>query len=228
MNQELGKQAAARAALAFIRDGDVVGLGTGSTAAYFLQYLGEQVKAGLRVRGVPTSVHAERLAKDYGIPLTTLHEVEQVDVDVDGADEFDAQLNLIKGGGGALLREKIVASAAKKFVVIADSGKQVAVLGICPVPVEVVGFGETVVARTISELGAKVELRKNKDGSIFMTDEKHHILDCSFGRIADPASLAAKLSAIPGVVEHGLFIGMADVVCVAKGSDVTELRRQRF
>jgi ribose 5-phosphate isomerase A len=225
MDNELEKQAAARASLAFVNDGDVVGLGTGSTSAYFIQYLGERVKAGLKIRGVPTSVHAQQLAKKYGIPLVSLDEIEQLDVDVDGADEFDPQLCLIKGGGGALLREKIVASASKKVIVIADSSKQVAVLGKFPLPVEVVPFAEIIVARTISSLGAKVSLRKTADGEVFTTDEHHHILDCEFGQITDPASLASRLSAIPGVVEHGLFIHMADVVLVANGSKVTELRR---
>src|SRR3954470_24087880 len=219
------KQAAAHASLAFIKDGDVVGLGTGSTAAFFIQFLGERVRAGMKVRGVPTSVAAQQLAEKCGIPLVTLNEVDRVDVDVDGADEFDPQLCLIKGGGGALLREKIVASASKKFIVIADSSKQVAVLGKFPLPVEVVPFAETTVARTISSLGAKVSLRKTANGEVFTTDEHHHILDCEFGQITDPASLASRLSAIPGVVEHGLFIHMADVVLVANGSKVTELRQ---
>jgi ribose 5-phosphate isomerase A len=218
------KQAAARASLSFIKEGDVVGLGTGSTAAYFIQYLGERVKAGMKVRGVPTSVAAQQLAEKCGIPLVSLDQVQQIDVDVDGADEFDPQLCLIKGGGGALLREKIVASASKKFIVIADSSKQVAVLGTFPLPVEVIPFAESVVARKISSLGAKVVLRETEAGAVFTTDERHHILDCHFEKIADPRALAPTLSAIPGVVEHGLFIDMATVVLVAKGSDVTELR----
>jgi ribose 5-phosphate isomerase A len=224
MDNELEKQAAARASLAFVKDGDFVGLGTGSTAAYFIQYLGERVKAGLNIRGVPTSVHAQQLAQKFGIPLVGLDQVEQLDVDVDGADEFDPQLCLIKGGGGALLREKIVASASKKFIVIADSSKQVGLLGKFPLPVEVVPFAESIVARKITKLGAKVSLRKTADGEVFTTDEHHHILDCEFGQIIDPASLATALSAIPGVVEHGLFIHRADVVLVANGSNVTELR----
>src|SRR3954447_4800270 len=224
MDKELEKQAAARASLAFVKDGDVVGLGTGSTAAYFIQYLAERVSAGLNIRGVPSSVHAQQLAEKCGIPLVALDQVEQIDVNVDGADEFDPQLCLIKGGGGALLREKIVASASKKFIVIADSSKQVAVLGKFPLPVEVVPFAETTVARKIRALGAKVSLRKTDAGAVFTTDEHHHILDCQFGKISDPARLANKLSAIPGVVEHGLFINMVAVVLVAKGSQVTEHR----
>jgi ribose 5-phosphate isomerase A len=218
------KQAAARASLAFIKEGDVVGLGTGSTAAFFIQLLGERVRAGMKVRGVPTSVAAQRLAESCGIPLVRLDEVDHVDVDVDGADEFDPHLCLIKGGGGALLREKIVASASKKFVVVADSSKQVAMLGKFPLPVEVIPFAETLVERKIAALGAKVSLRKTDAGAVFTTDEHHHILDCQFGKISDPARLANKLSAIPGVVEHGLFINMVAVVLVAKGSQVTEHR----
>src|SRR5436305_5027704 len=224
MDHEIEKEAAARASLAFVKDGDVVGLGTGSTAAYFIKFLGEKVKAGFKVRGVPTSARAQQLAHQCGIPLVGLDEVTEIDVDVDGADEFDPQLCLIKGGGGALLREKIVASASKKFVVVADSSKQVAVLGKFPLPVEVIPFAETLVAREISALGAKVFLRKTEQGFPFTTDEHHHILDCSFEKINHPASLAATLSAIPGVVDHGLFINMATLVLVANGSKVTERR----
>lgn len=219
------KQAAARASLAFVEEGDVVGLGTGSTAAYFIKFLGERVKSGLNIRGVATSERARQLAEECGIPLVSLNKVEQVDVDVDGTDEFDPQLCLIKGGGGALLREKIVASASKRFIVIADSSKQVAILGKFPLPVEVIPFAESVVARKITSLGAKVLLRKTEAGAVFTTDEHHHILDCRFEKITDPAGLAATLSAIPGVVEHGLFVNMATVVLLAKGSKVTELRR---
>jgi ribose 5-phosphate isomerase A len=224
MDHELEKQAVGRAALKFVKDGQVVGLGTGSTAAYFIQYLGERVNAGLKIRGIPTSNAAQRLAEQCGIPLTNLDEVEAVDVDVDGADEFDPQLQLIKGGGGALLREKIVASASKKFVVLADSSKQVPVLGAFPLPVEVVPFAEKLLARKIASLGATVRLRSAAGGEAFRTDEGHHILDCSFGKIADPVSLAATLSAMPGVVEHGLFINMASVVLLGKGDRVIELR----
>src|SRR5947209_5240151 len=190
MDHEIEKEAAARASLAFVKNGDVVGLGTGSTAAYFIKFLGEKVKAGFKVRGVPTSARAQQLAQVCGISLVGLDEVAQIDVDVDGADEFDPQLCLIKGGGGALLREKIVASASKKFVVVADSSKQVAVLGKFPLPVEVIPFAETVVARKIRAMGANVVLRATDAGAAFTTDEHHHILDCHFGKITDPARLA--------------------------------------
>lgn len=225
MSNDHEKQEAARASLKFIQDGQIVGLGTGSTAAYFIQFLGERMKAGLKIRGIPTSNHAEQLARRSGIPLVTLADVSYIDVDVDGADEFDPQLRLIKGGGGALLREKIVASAARKFVVVADASKQVATLGKFPLPVEVIPFAESVLTHRITDLGAKVALRKASNGSPFRTDEGHHILDCSFGQIPDPPALARILNDMPGVVEHGLFINMASVVLIGKEEGVVELKK---
>jgi ribose 5-phosphate isomerase A len=225
MANDLEKQVAARASLKFIEDGQVVGLGTGSTAAYFIQFLGDRVKTGLKVRGIPTSVQSQKLAEECGIPLTTLDQVDHIDVDVDGADEFDPQLRLIKGGGGALLREKIIASVSRKFIVVADASKQVDVLGRFPLPVEVIPFAESLLTRKISALGATVALRKAADGTPYKTDEGHHILDCHFGQIADPSALAHTLSEMPGVVEHGLFINMASAVLLAKGSEVIELRK---
>jgi ribose 5-phosphate isomerase A len=227
MANDQEKEAAARASLRFVKDGQVVGLGTGSTAAFFIQLLGEQVKSGLRVRGIPSSEHSGQQAAGLGIPLTTLDECQQIDVTVDGADEVDPQLRLIKGGGGALLREKIVASATKQLVIVADSTKLVPVLGRFPLPVEVIKFAEALVAKKIEALGAKVELRQTPDGKPYLTDENNHILDCRFGQIPDADGLARQLSNIPGVVEHGLFIDMASVVLVAKGSEIVELRRAR-
>jgi ribose 5-phosphate isomerase A len=223
---DLEKAAAARASLRFVRDGMTLGLGTGSTAAHAVRFLGEQVRAGLKVRGIPTSVHTRELAASLGIPLTTLDECQQIDVDIDGADEFDPQLHLIKGGGGALLREKIIASASRQVVIIADSSKQVAVLGEFPLPVEVIAFAQPLVAKRITALGATVKLRQDTKGNPFITDEGHHILDCSFGQIPDPPTLARTLSDMPGVVEHGLFIDLATVVLCAKGENVAELRRK--
>ena len=219
------KQAAARASLRFVTSGKIVGLGSGSTATYAVRFLVEQVRSGLRIRGIPTSKATEKLARSGGIPLTTLDEVAAVDVTIDGADEFDPQLNLIKGGGGNLLREKIVASASKFFVIIADSSKQVPMLGKFPLPVEVIPFAQTLIKRKIEALGAKVKVRESATGDPYITDEGHHLLDCDFGRIPDPAALAQKLETMPGVVEHGLFLGMANVVLLAKGSEVQELRR---
>ncbi len=225
MANDQEKEAAARASLQFVKDGQVVGLGTGSTAAYFIKLLGERVKNGLRIRGIPTSVRSRELALSLGIPLTTLDECQEIAVTVDGADEVDPQLRLIKGGGGALLREKIVASATTQLVIVADATKQVPRLGRFPLPVEVIKFAETLVARRIAALGADVKLRTGGDGKPYLTDENNHILDCAFGQIRDADALARELSEMPGVVEHGLFIGMASMALLAKGSDIIELRR---
>ncbi len=224
MANDREKEAAARASLRFVRDGDIVGLGTGSTAVYAVRFLGERVQAGLKIRGIPTSIHTQELAASLGIPLTTLDEFQQIDVTIDGADEIDPGLRLIKGGGGALLREKIVASATKQFVIIADSSKQVPMLGKFPVPVEVIKFAEALVAKKISALGASVGVRIDRSGQPFITDEGNHILDCHFGQIPDPPALARKLEAMPGVVEHGLFIGMAALALIGKGDGVIEQR----
>ena len=223
---DLEKAAAARASLRFVRDGDIVGLGTGSTAAYAVRFLGERVKAGLKIRGIPTSMHTKELATNMGIPLTTLDEFQEIDVTIDGADEFDPQLHLTKGGGGALLREKIIASASKQVVIIADSSKQVEVLGRFPLPIEVIPFAQRFVAKRIAALGASVKLRQDAKGNPFVSDEGHHILDCQFGQISNPLALARQLSDMPGIVEHGLFIDLATVVLVAKGENVTELHRK--
>jgi ribose 5-phosphate isomerase A len=225
MANDQEKEAAARASLQFVKDGQVVGLGTGSTAAFFIKLLAEQVRAGLRIRGIPTSIKSQELAQSLGIPLTTLDECQEIAVTVDGADEVDPQLRLIKGGGGAMLREKIVASATKQLVIVADASKQVAVLGKFPLPVEVIGFAQALVTKRITALGAEVSVRKGADGQPYLTDEQHHILDCRFGLIQDADGLARELSDMPGVVEHGLFVGMAKVVLFARGSEIVELRR---
>ena len=225
MANDQEKEAAARASLQFVKDGQVVGLGTGSTAAYFIKLLGEKVKNGMRVRGIPTSDRSRELAESLGIPLTTLDECQEIAVTVDGADEVDPQLRLIKGGGGAMLREKIVASATKQLVIVADATKQVPVLGKFPLPVEIIQFAQALVAKRITALGAQVSVRMNSDGTPYVTDERNHILDCRFGQIADADRLAVQLSEMPGVVEHGLFIGMASVVLFARGSEIVELRR---
>src|SRR3954469_4738008 len=175
MANDQEKEAAARASLRYVKDGDVVGLGTGSTAACFIKQLGEAVEKGLRIRGIPTSVQSKGLALSLGIPLITLDDCQEIDVTVDGADEVDGELRLIKGGGGALLREKIVASATKQMVVVADASKQVKTLGKFPLPVEVIRFAEALVARRIAALGAEVQLRRDAIGKPYVTDENNHI-----------------------------------------------------
>jgi ribose 5-phosphate isomerase A len=227
MANDLEKEAAGRAAAKLVQDGDVVGLGTGSTAYFAVIALGERVKAGLKIIGIPTSVATADLARRVGIPLTTLDEHPEIDITIDGADEIDPNLNLIKGGGGALTREKVVATVSKKMVVVADSSKVVKTLGKFPLPVEVIAFARTVIEKKIGALGGLPKLRMRPDGSPYLTDNGNEILDCSFGKIADPAGLARSLSEMPGVVEHGLFIGVAKVAFVGTGDSVEEFRRKR-
>jgi ribose 5-phosphate isomerase A len=225
------KRAAAAAALELVRPGMKLGLGTGSTAAFFVELLGEKVKAGLDVVGVPTSEATRGLAKHAGISLTTLEETPELDLTVDGADEVDGQLRLIKGGGAALLREKIVANASKRMVVIADAGKKVAMLGAFPLPIEVIQFGlkatERAVVKAVEAAGCKgeIKLRLRSDGHALVTDSGHFILDASLGRIPDPEALADGLAAVPGVVEHGLFIGLASEAFIAGPSGVEHIAR---
>ena len=219
------KQLAARAAVQLVESGNIVGLGSGSTATYAIRFLAERVREGLKIVGIPTSQKTKHLAEQLGIPLTTLEEHPQIDIDIDGADEIDPQLNLIKGGGGALLREKVVASASRRFIVIAESTKLVARLGKFPLPVEVIPFAESVIKTQVEALGARVSLRRYAYDNPFTTDEGHHILDCTFDEIADPPSLAQKLRSFPGMVEHGLFIGMAEMAFVGKDGRVIQVRR---
>jgi len=170
-------------------------------------------------------VASAELARSFGIPLIESPAAAPIDLTIDGADEVDPQLRLIKGGGGALLREKIVASATKQYVIVVDGSKQVATLGKFPLPVEVIKFAQALIAKKITELGAEVALRRTADGKPYLTDENNYILDCHFAKIRGADGLANKLSDMPGVVEHGLFINMANVVLVARGSEVTELHR---
>ena len=230
MTQDL-KDDAARAALPFVEDGMRLGIGTGSTAERFVRRLGERVRAGLHVVGVPTSERTRELCEAEAIPLTTLEETPRLDLTVDGADEIDASLRLIKGGGGALLREKIVAHASERMIVIADGSKMVDTLGKFPLPIEVVRFG--LEATRLAVVGAcescgmrgEVVLRADADGT-FETDEGHLILDASFGRIEDPADLADRLAALPGVVEHGLFLRTASLALVASEDGVREFGKE--
>lgn len=218
-----GKEAAARYAAALVEDGMVVGLGTGSTAALFVSALGARVRQGLRIIGVPTSEATERLARSEGIAVTTLEDRPAVDLDVDGADAVDPSLNLLKGLGGALLREKIVAAAATRFAVIVDEGKIVSSLAEAPlVPVEVIPFGWSRTALALQRLGARVARRQCPDtpDAPVVTDGGHYILDCRFDNLSDPLATAGRIKALTGVVEHGLFIGLATeaIVGAADGS----------
>src|SRR5271156_1135390 len=225
MAHEAEKEETGRAAAKLVRDGDVVGLGTGSTAYFTVIALGERVKAGLKIIGIPTSVKTGDLARSLGIPLTTLDEHPEIDITIDGADEIDPKLRMIKGGGGALLREKVVASASKKMVAVVDSAKAVPVLGKFPLPVEIIAFARAVVEKKMVALGGSPKLRTKADGSPYITDNGNEILDCSFGQIADPPALALILSNTPGIVEHGLFIGIASLALVGRGSSVEEIRK---
>ncbi|MBN7759639.1 ribose-5-phosphate isomerase RpiA [Nitratireductor aquibiodomus] len=216
---------AARAALDQVQDGMRLGIGTGSTAEEFVRVLAERVAGGLSVIGVPTSERTAALCKELGVPLTTLDETPELDLTIDGADEIGPELGLIKGGGGALLREKIVAAASQRMIVIADKTKMVESLGRFPLPIEVNAFGlrASVVAieKVAKELGLEGPLAvRERDGKPFVTDGGHLIVDASFGRIPDPRALAIALNAIPGVVEHGLFLDLADTAFVAGDGQV--------
>ena len=220
------KKAAAEWAAALIEDGMVVGLGTGSTASLILDPLAARIREGLRIVGIPTSERTAEQARALDIPLSTLADHPRVDLTIDGADEVEiGTLNLIKGLGGALLREKIVASASARLVIVVDESKLVERLGRGVVPVEIVPFEWQSTARRIEGLGARVALRVRPDGGAFVTDGGHYILDCAFGAIASAGSLDRELNGIVGVVEHGLFLGLADQVVVGGAGGVEVLVR---
>ncbi|HTV37090.1 MAG TPA: ribose-5-phosphate isomerase RpiA [Xanthobacteraceae bacterium] len=231
MDVDAQKQAAAARAMAFVQPGMRLGLGTGSTAYHFVELLGERVRAGLNVSAVPTSEATRLHAQRVGIAVTTLDEMPELDLTVDGADEIAPDLTLIKGGGGALLREKIVATASARMIVIVDESKWVDTLGRFPLPIEIVPFGATVTQRAVEAAAAEVgcpgpaPFRKAANGHAFVTDGGHWLIDAQLRRIADPQSLAARLSAIPGVVEHGLFIGIARTAIVAGAAGVRVVER---
>ncbi|MFT3727103.1 MAG: ribose-5-phosphate isomerase RpiA [Terricaulis sp.] len=230
---DLAKINAAAAALTFVKDGMVVGLGTGSTSAHFVRLLGDRVRQGLRVRGVPTSEATRNLAEQVGVPLLEISQVAKIDIDVDGADEIDPAFRLIKGGGGALLREKIVAAASGQMIVIADESKWVETLGAFPLPVEVTRFGFAMTSQRIYEVlretkcdGVEVALRvSGKANEPVITDGGNYIIDAHAKRIPAPEALGAALKSITGVVEHGLFLGLARTVILGKdkGADIREL-----
>lgn len=220
------KKLAAERAIEFVRDGQVVGLGTGSTAKFAIEGIAARVREGLKVTGVPTSLATQRMAEGLGIPLTTLNEVPAIDITIDGADEVDGSLNMIKGGGGALTREKLVALASLKRVIIVDERKLVSTLGESwPVPVEVLPFAWTRSARKLSELGCAAELRGSV-GEPLETDNGNYILDCRFGPIANAPDMEKRIKLIPGVIECGLFIGIADLLVIGFDGRVEVRERQ--
>ena len=231
MNADAQKRAAAARAVEFVRPGMRLGLGTGSTAKHFVELIGERVRAGLDIIAVPTSQATLADAERCGIALTTLEETPELDLTVDGADEIGPDLSLIKGGGGALLREKIVAAASTRMIVIADRSKRVAVLGKFPLPIEVAPFGLGATRRAIEKTIAAIQrpgsltVRQGKDGHAFVTDGGHWIIDAALGRIDDPKAMAHALSGIPGVMEHGLFIGLAQMAILAGPDGVTVVER---
>jgi ribose 5-phosphate isomerase A len=226
----LEKEAAARAALVEVKDGMRLGLGTGSTIAAFLPLLAERVRGGLEIQAVPTSNATQRLATSLGLRLTSLDEVAALDLAIDGADEIDPNLDLIKGGGGALVREKIVAASSRRLVIVADRSKQVATLGAFPLAVEIVPFGAGAtlrkLAKLVSQMGrdGRVTLRR-RDGEAVVSDNGNLLADCSFGTIRDPLAVARALADLPGVIDHGLFLGMADCAYLGTPQGVVTLHR---
>ncbi|RLF27915.1 MAG: ribose 5-phosphate isomerase A [Thermoplasmata archaeon] len=219
------KKKAAEKAVEYVEDGMIVGLGTGSTVAYTIKKLGEKIGEGLKITGIPTSMQTKKLAAEYGIPLADLNEYTEIDLTIDGADEVDSNLDLIKGGGGALTREKIVAYHSKKEIIVIDETKIVKGLG-CdfPVPVEVIKYGWQNTKKAVEKLGCKAELRRIMD-EVYITDNSNYILDCDFGRIEDPEQLEQEINNIPGVVENGLFIDLADEVIVGSRQGIMTLEK---
>ena len=232
MSADAWKRAAAEKALDYVTPGMKLGLGTGSTAAHFVDLLGKKVADGFDVVGVPTSEATKTQAEGLGIPLATLDEIPFLDLTVDGADELDNRLRLIKGGGGALLREKIVATSSERMLVISDFSKRVETLGSFPLPVEVLQFGLRATLHLIEVLSAdagcqgEIAVRKGPDGKPFISDNGHFIVDCSFGRIDDPEALDEALKFVPGVVEHGLFLGIADHAIISGPDGVIVLNAE--
>ena len=223
MSRDAEKIRAAARAVEFIENGQVVGLGTGTTASHAITMIARRLGGGLSVKGVPTSNATEHLARAAGIPLLSLNEVDRIDVTLDGADEIDPDFNMIKGGGGALAREKLVAVASRKRIIIVDASKLVRKLGgHFPVPVEVLPFGCRVAARALESLGCRPKIREI-NGSPFVTDNMNWILDCSTGLVDDPAGLERQIKQISGVVECGLFAKLADVLVIGSNDDVTVL-----
>ena len=227
MEKEELKKLAGEKAVDYIEDDMIIGLGTGSTIEYSLKKLGNLVRNGLKIKGIPTSIHTKRIAIQEQIPLTSLDVHPVIDITIDGADEVDSDLNLIKGGGGALAREKIIAFNSTKVIIVIDDSKIVKALGIdFPLPVEVMKFGWTSTQKTLEELGCNVELRKVMGNEPYITDNSNYILDCEFERIEEPEQLEIKINNIPGVVENGLFIGLVDEVIVGGKQGVLTLGKE--
>ena len=218
-NLEYEKLLAAREAVKFVKENQIIGLGTGSTAKYAVEEIGKLVAGGMMLKAVPTSNQTAKLAESLNIKLISLDEVETIDLTIDGADEFDANLNLIKGGGGALFREKMVARLSKKVIIIADSTKKVEKLGAFKIPTEVVPIAVSFAEKQIEKLGGKTILRK-RNGKVFTTDAGNKILDADFGLIENVNEISDKLNSIEGIVCHGLFINLAQIVIMGKDSDV--------
>jgi ribose 5-phosphate isomerase A len=216
------KQLVGEKATEYVKDGMVVGLGTGSTAYFAILKIGELVKNGLKIKGVPTSKQTEELALSLNIPLLEMADVTHIDVTIDGADEYDPQKQLIKGGGGALLREKIIASITKFYVIIADQSKKSAVLGSFALPVEITPFAKEITLMQLKNLGCQPILRL-KDGKLFISDNQNYIADCKFTAIENPEQLNQQLNLIPGVVENGLFVNMANIVITEDGNGGVEV-----
>jgi len=228
LEREELKKLAGEKAVEYIEDGMIVGLGTGSTVKYTLEKLGEKVKDGLKIKGIPTSVHTKRIAKEKNIPLTTLDENPEIDITIDGADEVDSNLNLIKGGGGALTREKIISFNSKKLIIVIDDSKIVKALGIdFPLPVEVIKFSWAATKKVIEKIGCNVEIRKIMESEPFISDNGNYILDCDFERIDDPEQLEIDLNCIPGVVENGLFVNLTDKVIVGGKQGILTLDKEK-
>lgn len=220
------KRAAAAKSLEFVQDGMCLGLGSGSTSAIMVEMLAKRIRQGLRIQGVPSSEGTRSLAHRLGIPLLSFDDVTELDLTIDGADQANGELDLIKGGGGALLREKVVASLSKRVIIIVDSSKYVPQLGAFPLPVEVVQFAWRPLAERVRQLGAVPQLRMTSYGQPFVTDEGNYILDCSFTVIENPRALAQELKAIAGVMEHGLFVHIADTLIVGQGEGTQVITRK--
>jgi len=225
MSKEHEKEAAARAAVEYIEEGMVVGLGTGSTAAFAIREIGRLVNDGLNIMGIPTSVQTENLARKYHIPIITLDAAERIDLTIDGADEFDPYMQLIKGGGGALLREKIIAYHSETNLIIADSSKQVNRLGAFPLPLETIPFATSQIREILQDAGLQPVLR-TQDGEPFLTDEGNYILDIRIGHVSNLGLLEDELLHIPGIVDTGLFLSTTDIIIFGKGEEVEVIERR--